>query len=78
MSVCSAWPFSPDCARRHIIFKAVLCTSQRLDSPSPYIQGTEKAFVQRCRESFGKHANYVPDRGDALVFSIRHYAGDVS
>ncbi len=42
------------------------------------LQGTEKAFVQRCKDSLGKHSSYLPHKGDALVFTIKHYAGDVS
>lgn len=43
-----------------------------------HTQGSKKAFVQKCKESFAKHPNYVPHRGNALVFTIKHYAGNVS
>lgn len=43
----------------------------------PSHQGTVKAFVQRCKDNFRKHPNFVPDKGSRLEFSVKHYAGPV-
>ena len=40
-------------------------------------KGTDKSYVQRCKESFSKHPNFLPHKGNALVFTVRHYAGEV-
>lgn len=38
-------------------------------------KGTEKSFVQRCKDSFRKHPNFIPDKGSKLQFTVHHYAG---
>ena len=43
-----------------------------------HVQGTERAFVLRCKESFIRHKNFLPHKGNAPEFTIKHYAGDVS
>jgi len=54
-----------------------LQTFLHLFSRPTVTQGTEKAFVQRCKDSFKKHGSFVPDKGSSLQFTIRHYAGSV-
>ncbi|CAI8048136.1 Myosin-IIIb, partial [Geodia barretti] len=49
-----------------------------LDEQCKGLNGSEKAFVQRSRESFNKHQCFAPHRGNALEFTISHYAGDVT
>ncbi len=53
-------------------------THTHLSPAHTHTQGSKKAFIQKCKESFAKHPNYVPHRGNALVFTIKHYAGKVS
>ena len=42
------------------------------------LQGSDVGFVRKCRDVFQKNKNFVPHRGDFPLFSVKHYAAEVT
>ena len=48
-----------------------------LDEQTKFPKGNDYGLLQKCKENITRNKAFMPDMGDELYFTIKHYAGNV-
>ena len=48
-----------------------------LDEQTKFPKGNDSGLLQKCKENITRNKAFMPDLGDELYFTIKHYAGNV-
>ena len=48
-----------------------------LDEQTKFPKGNDYGLLQKCKENITRNKAFMPDLGDELYFTIKHYAGNV-
>ena len=48
-----------------------------LDEQTKFPKGNDSGLLQKCKENITRNKSFLPDLGDELYFTIKHYAGNV-